>query len=349
MNNTARIVLSFILTIVFTTATPAQISLTSSDNTVSIDFENAVPGVNPGIFDGSGFSPMPSAGQLDSDAWEILGFSDGDLLFGGTALSGDLARGTRAGTGTSTGGLYALADFPSPGGMSLAFQSGGTDFTPGSITLRVVNADLADTISELAISYDIYERNDADRSSYLNLSYSYDNLNFTPLTKLDHATPEAADDSPSYAKVGGPGPSRSTVITGTSIAPNGGEFFLRWESDDFSGTGSRDEIAIDNISVASTFLGPTAAPGSIIGTVKNEFGRPLAFVGITLSASNGSAPRFVITNPFGRFQFPEVVLGETYILQAFSGRYMFDKAVLVVPAADKITSVSFVGREHKSP
>ncbi len=349
MNSILRFLLSFTLILVSAAAVPSQVQLTTTTNSALIDFETTVPGVNESAFDGSGFSPAPLAGQLNSAAWEILGFSDGDLIFGGTATSGDLARGTRAGTGTSTGGLYSLADFPASGGRSLAFQAGGTDFTPGSITLRIVNGDASDTITQLEISYDIYERNDEDRSSYMNFSYSSDNLNFTPLSKISHSTPELADAAPAYQKVGGPGPSRTAVILNTLIGPNGGSFYLRWESDDFSGTGSRDEIAIDNVSVTATFLGTTAASGSIEGTAKNDLGMPLAFVGISLAGSNGLPSRYALTNHFGRFRFVDIALGETYVLQASSGRFIFADPVVVVPASEKVTSVAFIGRPVKSP
>ena len=54
------------------------------------------------------------------------------------------------------GGLYALADFPSPDDRALAVQPGGTDFTPGAIVLKIVNLDPNEIIVQLHVSYDIY-------------------------------------------------------------------------------------------------------------------------------------------------------------------------------------------------
>jgi len=59
----------------------AQLSLTTSGATVTIDFDNTVSGVNNGTFAGSGFQPSPSAGQLNSNAWAMTGWSDGTLNF----------------------------------------------------------------------------------------------------------------------------------------------------------------------------------------------------------------------------------------------------------------------------
>ena len=58
-------------------------------------------------FTGSGFTPTPAAGQLDSDDWSISGFGT-NVAFGGTGTSGDAARGTDTDGGVGTGGVYAF-------------------------------------------------------------------------------------------------------------------------------------------------------------------------------------------------------------------------------------------------
>lgn len=337
-------------TILFVAIAPhsfSQVMLDSSVTSASIDFESTVNGIGSGLFQGAGFSPMPLDGQLDSDAFSIKGFSDGDLLFGATAVSGDLARGAISGGGTSTGGLYALADFPGPGGQSVAFQPGGTDFTPGSITLRIVNNDPEQLIVSLTVSYDIYELNDQGRSSYLYFSYSGDDVTYTPLPALDHFTAEPADASPEFVKVGGPGPSRSVTIAPVSVGPNGGQIFLRWESDDFSGTGSRDEIALDNISVTAKFLGTTAAEGTIEGAAVSEAGAPLGFVFVTLTGEGIDPLLFALTNPFGRFRFEGLPVGRTYLLGASAGRYSFKNPLIPVTLDSELQTVMFEGRSRE--
>ena len=59
-------------------------------------------------FTGSGFAPTPSSGQLDADNWQITGFSDGNLAFGGTRTTGDYARGVTGGNVT-VGGIYGYS------------------------------------------------------------------------------------------------------------------------------------------------------------------------------------------------------------------------------------------------
>lgn len=337
-----------ILILALAVGSAAQVSLTASAPSVSIDFETTLDGVGSGSFEAVGFSPTPLAGQLDSDAWSIKGFSDGDLLFGDTAESGDLARGTIAGGGTSTGGLYALADFPASGGHSVAFQAGGTDFTPGSVTLKIRNLDPEQIIVSLTVSYDIYELNDQGRSSYLYFSYSGDDVSYTPFPMLDHTTVEAADASPEFFKVGKGGPSRTVTIQPISVVPNG-EFYLRWDSDDFSGTGSRDEIAIDNISVEAEFLGTTGTEGSIEGIVLTADGRSLGFVTVAVNGKSIGETRYALTNPFGRFRFEGLPVGSTYVLQAMSGRYSFESSVIPVTLDGKTESVTFTALESNPP
>ena len=146
---------------VFTLATHALASL-------SIDNLNSPVVINFNDFDGSGFSPTPSAGQLDSDMWAIDRFSDGLLNFGDTQISNDFARGSSSG-GETKGGIYA---FDTGGGnIALGIQPGGDDWAPGSLTLKLQN-NTGQTLTALDISYSIYLYNNAGRASSFNFSHS---------------------------------------------------------------------------------------------------------------------------------------------------------------------------------
>jgi hypothetical protein len=100
-------------------------------------------------FDGSGFSPAPAPGQLDSDTWRVTGMSDGDGAFGGTYDFGDFARGASSGA-VSSGGVYAFE--VAPGDVGLGVQPTGSVFTEGSFTLRVRN-ETGLTVDDLAVAY----------------------------------------------------------------------------------------------------------------------------------------------------------------------------------------------------
>ncbi|MFO8067600.1 MAG: choice-of-anchor J domain-containing protein, partial [Bacteroidales bacterium] len=197
-------------------------------------------------FYGSGFSPSPTTGQLHSSNWRITGMTDGDGTFDGTHDIGDFARGSSTG-GVGTGGLYA---FDVGGGLKIiGVQPTTSDFNPGSFILKLENTS-SEPVGEMVVTYDVYVYNDQDRSSTLNFSYSYDDLSYTAISELDHTTPELLDASPQWVKT-----TKTATISGLSFAI--GDFiYLRWNSSDFVGEGSRDEFGITNIDLTPVAVDP---------------------------------------------------------------------------------------------
>lgn len=209
-------------------------------------------------FDGSGFTPTPAAGQLDSDDWATTGWSDGSMAFGGTETTGDFARGSSTG-GVGTGGIYAF-DVGS-GNIALGVQPGGSDFTPGDFTLRIQN-NSGKTMNRAELAYNIYYLNNTARANALNFSYSDDDVTYTPLGALDFTSPEASD------ALGWQMVNRSTTILGITVL-DGDYLYLRWTGDDVSGGGARDEFAIDDISLvdSSYIIDQTAGTATNDGVV----------------------------------------------------------------------------------
>lgn len=220
----------------------AQLVITGTGITETIDFTG---------FDGSGFTPVPADGQLSSNTWSVRGFSDGDVLFSDEGLSGDFARGTSLG-GETTGGIYAATY---SGDVALMVQPNEDDFTPGSIVLRVKNGSGV-TLNQLDLEYLLYNLNDEDRSNSLNFSYSYDDVTYFDVPDLNYVSPEAADGSTFFEF-------KSHSLTGLSIL-NGDAFYLRWSGNDVSGSGSRDEFALDLIHV--TAIDPGVVPSVSFNT-----------------------------------------------------------------------------------
>jgi hypothetical protein len=231
----------------------AQLSLTTSGATVTIDFDATVSGVNNGAFTGGGFQPSPSAGQLNSNAWAMTGWSDGSLAFGETQNSGDFARGTTT-MAVTTGGVYALDD---GGNRRFLIQPAESDWTPGTLTLRIQN-NMGSPLRQIDIAYDLFVRNDQNRANSFNFSYSTDDASYTQVSSMDYTSPETATNT--FFLVGGSSPSRRIRISGLDI-PNGGYFYVRWSGNDVSGTGARDEFALDNIAVTG-FTNNIIASGS---------------------------------------------------------------------------------------
>ena len=193
-------------------------------------------------FEGFGFSVNPAVGQLDSDLFRVTGLSDGDGVFGGSYTSDDFSRGGSFG-GEATAGIYAFD--VSNGGLTpntaLGVQSAGNDLTPGSISLRLVNQS-SRVINFLEIQFDIFELNDKDRSSSVNFAYALGNENLYN-SLLFYTSTEDGSSSASWL-----GTELSTSLLSLNWLPSD-KLFLRWSFDDVSGSGSRDELAIDNIRV----------------------------------------------------------------------------------------------------
>ncbi|MBO3115765.1 T9SS type A sorting domain-containing protein [Winogradskyella sp. DF17] len=243
--------------------------ITSENTEFTIDFDNSVTNVNNGTYSGTGFSPTPVAGQLNSNAWSNTGMSDGTLNYDGTNTSGDYARGSSTG-GVSTGGFYAFET--STGNFSFGIQPGGSDWTPGNLFLRAQN-QTGNTVTEIRVEYTVYINNDQDRSNDFRFFYSDDDASYTNVPSLDVVSPEASDTN-SWVPT-----TVSETITGLNIQPND-FFYLNWRGDDISGSGSRDEFALDDISV-------TFNPSSTINyTFTNGVWSPSDPTGVSTSNDN---------------------------------------------------------------
>ncbi len=237
----------------------SQQSITTIGVASQIDFNG---------YQGAGLSTTPSPGQLSSNVWEIIGFSDGDNLYGGEAITGDFAKGFSTGN-IGTGGLYS---FDNGTGFSMGVQPGGTDFTPGSMTLRIQN-NTGQVINDLELAYEIWVMNDQPRANSFNFEHSGDFVTFTQEASLNFVTPEAADASPAWTNN-----TRSITLTGVDIAI-GSFYYLRWTSDDVTGGGGRDEIALDNISITGL---------SNLGTDPTVFSSQSSLTGFTQFAGTPS-------------------------------------------------------------
>lgn len=234
----------------FTTQSPPPpVLLMSEDgNAVVVDFDQTVDNVNNGQFLGTGFSPNPAIGQLNSHSWKIVGMSEGVLDFGNTSnTGGDFARGLSSG-GTTSGGLYAFE--VASGNHAIGVQPTGSDFSNGHITLKVPNLT-ALPIDSVLISYDLLIYNDQNRSGSILFQYSRNDNELNYTTLLSDTSTEAADASPSWVSI-----SRSISIPISLV--DSGTLYLRWRHADVSGSGNRDEFAIDNISI-TPYVNPNPA------------------------------------------------------------------------------------------
>ncbi|MFT3796204.1 beta strand repeat-containing protein [Flavobacterium sp.] len=227
-------------------------------NTVNtINFDTTVDGVNLDAFQADGLAPTNSSGSLNSNAWAIAGFSDGNIAFGGTsAEDGDYDSGVSEG-GVTDGGVYAF-DTPA-GDRSLGIQPATGDFAPGTITLRFQNQTGA-AVTSLSIGYKVYVYNDQAASSSFNFSHSADNATYTAVAGLNLTSPTTADVAPEWKAH-----YRVVTLTGLNIA-NNNYYYLRWSGATVSGSVDFDEFALDDIVAVAN---PTSVFAPFTGTAES--------------------------------------------------------------------------------
>ena len=249
----AAVVSGTLLLCGFLAVSPIEASLIirQGNTPVTISFDESQDGVNEGTFAGGGFSSDPIAGQLNSNAWSLSGIGGG-LSFGGVAESGVLARGTSPG-GVTAVGIYA---FDVGGNWILGIQPGGSDFTPGSITLRLRN-EIGQFVTQWDLSYDIYYYNDQLRGNRLDFSYAANEEPFTSVSDLDFVTPADRDRPARWESVS------RRVLLEQSVG-QGEYLYLRWSGNDALGSGSRDEYGLDNIRITALLVeAPPRTPSAV--------------------------------------------------------------------------------------
>ncbi len=222
----------------------AQQDLTGA-NVVSYDFAG---------FTGAGFSPTPSAGQLDSDEWIARGVQALNLSFGDTSANADFMNGTSPG-GVPDGGIWAFTPVPRACGSGsrtlLGAQPSTRTFTPGSFRVRVRNATGA-ALDAISLEYTFAYLNDAGRSvvhtvRVLQVDDTGAETGRVDVTELRVETPVAAAAAPEWVST-----CQSAMIDLSSIPIADGAFFVvSFDFDDGTGLDARDEIGITDVRIGT--------------------------------------------------------------------------------------------------
>ncbi len=230
-------------------------------------------------FTAAGFAPTPTAGQLSSDVWRVTGMSDGAnpaYGFSGAANT-DFGRGTLSANATG-GGVYSPSGAP-----GIMIQPTGTDFAPGSfVEARIQNLSGA-AATAFDVGFDWAYRNNETRGEVLSFAWSTDGTTFTTVSAAGLTVPEAADTN------GFTLAPATASLTGLSVADQG-YLYLRWTYVSTSGSGSRDEIGIDNVTVSR--VGGSALPTVSVADVSvDEAAGTMTF---TVTRANVASGAFTV-------------------------------------------------------
>lgn len=190
-------------------------------------------------FEGT-FETVPPGFAISKDGETVMGAMDDDF------------RGIRTNSVT-TGGCYAW-DLGN-NDIALGCQPTESDFTPGFFMLSISNA-AGITVSEITISQEIVCRNNADRSSSMTLVFSPDTTNHYQLHEFDFISPTNTDQSATWCT--------SNYYSNFRLDPRftpGATMILKWQVDDFGGSGSRDEYGLNNLRITLHKPRPTVIMG----------------------------------------------------------------------------------------
>jgi hypothetical protein len=92
--------------------------------------------------------------------------------------------------------------------------------------------------------------------------------------------------------------------------------------------------------ICAKFPPPTAAAVAVSGKVSNAAGIGIGKARVTITAGDGSV-RTVLTNPFGKYRFDDVFVGETYVVSVSAKGYTFINSSRVVQVEDTIDDLDF--------
>ncbi|WP_294356818.1 Calx-beta domain-containing protein [uncultured Sphingomonas sp.] len=278
------------LSVTLSNATNATIARGSAIGTIVND--DAVPAsarivaTDFGGFTAAGFAPTPGTGQLDSDIWRVVGLSDNtNPAYGATLTTGDFARGTIVGSADpATAGIYS----PAANG-ALVFQATGAEMDAGGyIEARIENTSGA-TATSFDVAFDWAYRNSADRASSMQLAYSTDGVNYTRVDAAAFTTPQTAPRAANGTTIAVPSAfsTQAEAVTITGTVADGGFLYLRWIHASSAGSGSRDEVGIDNLVVDAKLSSTPTASIADVSVVEGNGGE--RFATFTVTRSNGTA------------------------------------------------------------
>jgi cysteine-rich repeat protein len=202
-------------------------------------------------YTGAGLAASPGTGQLDSDEWMVTGLSPGNTTFGGGPYTGvPYAMGSSIGS-VNPGGLYSFDVGTNE--QTFGWQAAAGELLPGTFTVRFVNETGAPIIDP-TLSYEVWVKNDSNRSTTVDVAWAVDAGSFTTISAARVTTDQSADAG-AWTLYG-----QNAALVGATV-PAGGLLLVRWTSADLAGVGGRDEIALDDISIAL----PGCGDGAIVG------------------------------------------------------------------------------------
>ena len=272
-------------TVLVNLSNPNRATIADAQGIGTIDNDDGAPiGLQPYFsanftgFTAAGFAPTPTAAQLDSDVWRVVGLSDNpNPAYGGTYTTGDFARGVIVGSADPvTAGVYS----PSANAALVLQPTGAEIENGGFIEAQLVNTT-GFTATGFDIAFDWAYRNSGGRADVLQFSYSTDGSTFVTVPAAAFTTPGAAASSvPATFSL-----QNETLSIGNVLVGDGNALYLRWTHVASTGGGNRDEFGIDNVAVRATVSDIQTLSAADVTVIEGTGGT--SFATFTVSRSSG--------------------------------------------------------------
>lgn len=156
------------------------------------------------------------------------------------------------------------------------------------------------------------------------------NFDITPGSYRTQAAGPFANDSPGPAFTG-----MNTTFSAVPAASVNGTWTLRFLDCANGDTGT--------VSAAALTLNPLAAGGAALeGRVRTAYGAGIRGAVVTISGGNLAEPKSVVTGTFGYYSFPDITVGQTYLVSVQAKKFTFSQPAFLVGLEQDLHEVDFV-------
>jgi hypothetical protein len=282
-----------------------------------------------------------------------LGTAPAFLLTDNTSITGVYAfrqtLNTVPNVFTTNNGSSATGEFKNYGTIGAADRALGSlsSGTPDNLSygLRFVN-NTGSAIASLQITYTGEQwRNSAAAAQTLAFDYrqaatvtDLTTGTYTSVPALNFTSPITGGAA---GLLDGNVAANRTVVTASFLVaiPVGQEVMIRWT--DIDDAMADHGFGIDDLSVVAR-AAPTAASATLSGRVAMANGRGIGKAYVTLSGGNLTSPLRVVTNQFGYYIFPDLAVGQTYVLSVNSKLFRFTQPSRTISLIQDAAAIDFI-------
>ena len=129
----------------------------------------------------------------------------------------------------------------------------------------------------------------------------------------------------------------SIVTTFSGVNPVG-NFTSQSTNNTSSTTSGTSDQVIGSVPIP---IGPSAATATVSGKIVTSGGRGVRGIKVTITGTNDGESKTVLSGQFGYYSFPDMQVGQTYIITASGKQYGFTQSTQVQTVLDDTPNINF--------